>query len=312
MDPFELCVSPEHFTQQLAYLNRYYRIVPLHDLARAVAAGSTPNKAVAITFDDGYVDNLYHAKPLLERFEAPATVFVTSGAIGGEGGFWWDELERDLLLAPVLPECLAVRFAGRTYRWEISPTTAASALDAETGRRWKATEGDAPTGRQRAFRDLYALLRPLPEDTRTELLDQLRRQVGRSNQEADLARPMSSEELKALVRGGLVDVGAHTVTHPFLSEFPAEVQRQELERSKQTLEQMLERRVSALSYPFGGDAAVGTEAPRLAQDLGYDLACTMRQGPLTIGADPYRLPRLAVADVEGSRFAEQLSTVFGN
>ena len=50
-----------------------------------------------VTFDDGYADNLWNAKPLLERYDVPAAVFVTTGYAGQDREFWWDELETLLL-----------------------------------------------------------------------------------------------------------------------------------------------------------------------------------------------------------------------
>jgi peptidoglycan/xylan/chitin deacetylase (PgdA/CDA1 family) len=49
---------------------------------------------VILTFDDGYADNLLVAKPHLEAYDVPATVFVSSGFLGGGREFWWDRLER--------------------------------------------------------------------------------------------------------------------------------------------------------------------------------------------------------------------------
>ena len=81
--PFGLSVSPAHFEAHLAYLSTRCRVMPLLEMARRLACDDLPPRSVAVTFDDGYVDNLRNARPLLERYEVPGTVFVATGYIGG-------------------------------------------------------------------------------------------------------------------------------------------------------------------------------------------------------------------------------------
>ena len=94
-DPWKMCVSPEHFSEHLQVL-RKYKVVRLNQLQDQLTARSKflRGLTVAITFDDGYADNLFQAAPLLERFEMPCTFFITSGYVGADQEFWWDELER--------------------------------------------------------------------------------------------------------------------------------------------------------------------------------------------------------------------------
>jgi len=89
-DPFQLCVTPAHFEEQLEVVRRIGRPVALEDLTQAVWDQADLRGKVAITFDDGYADNLHAARPLLERLEVPATVHVVAGRLGRS--FWWDEL----------------------------------------------------------------------------------------------------------------------------------------------------------------------------------------------------------------------------
>lgn len=90
-DPWSLCVTPEHFEEHLQVLQRYRR-VRLDQIVPGERSWSGPR--VAVTFDDGYADNFEIARPLLERFETPATFFITTGGIDSHLEFWWDELER--------------------------------------------------------------------------------------------------------------------------------------------------------------------------------------------------------------------------
>ena len=120
---------------------------------------------MAITFDDGYADNLYTAKALLERYNIPATVFLTAGFIGQDREFWWDELDRLLLHPGTLPETLHLSINGRSYQWELGEAAHYSPLAYERQRSWKAWE-DAPDSRQALYRSLYGLLQPLSADER--------------------------------------------------------------------------------------------------------------------------------------------------
>jgi len=93
-DPQLLAVKPANFAAQLDWLQSVATLVPLQELARRRGSG---RGLVAITFDDGYADNLYEAKPQLVRRGIPATVFVSSGYCASGHEFWWDELERIVL-----------------------------------------------------------------------------------------------------------------------------------------------------------------------------------------------------------------------
>src|SRR5262245_47880670 len=75
-DSYSLGVTPKNFDEQLAVLRAQNRVMWLPDMMTALHNQALPKRAVVLTFDDGYADNLHNAKPLLEKYEAPATVFV--------------------------------------------------------------------------------------------------------------------------------------------------------------------------------------------------------------------------------------------
>ncbi len=83
-DSHLLCVSPKNFRDHIQYLKKYRKIVTLEEITK----NSVDNKSVAITFDDGYGDNLYNALPILQEFNAPATIFISTGFLGQK--FPWD------------------------------------------------------------------------------------------------------------------------------------------------------------------------------------------------------------------------------
>jgi peptidoglycan/xylan/chitin deacetylase (PgdA/CDA1 family) len=76
----------------MACLKGSFCCLPLSEVARALAEGSPlPEAGVVVTFDDGYVDNLRNALPILERLRVPATLFVATGPVESQRPFWWDE-----------------------------------------------------------------------------------------------------------------------------------------------------------------------------------------------------------------------------
>jgi peptidoglycan/xylan/chitin deacetylase (PgdA/CDA1 family) len=83
----DIDIPRERFLSQLQWLSRWRRVVPLEETLPGRATHS-----VAITFDDGYRDNLYVALPLLEKFKLPMTLFVAAGMVGQDGFLSADEL----------------------------------------------------------------------------------------------------------------------------------------------------------------------------------------------------------------------------
>src|SRR3989344_495152 len=89
-DPHLLAVSPENFNNQLKFLKENFKIISLAQLIQDIKTKRIQNDSVAITFDDGYADNLYNALPILEKHGIPATIFITTGKIGDDAPFYWE------------------------------------------------------------------------------------------------------------------------------------------------------------------------------------------------------------------------------
>src|SRR5262245_38761050 len=122
-DPYLLAVTPKHFAEQLEVIRRYGVPMRLLQFVEVLRAGHIPNRAVVVTFDDGYADNLYQAKPLLARYEIPATIFVTAGQVGSQREFWWDELDRLLLQPGMLPARLRLHLNGTVFEKDLAETS---------------------------------------------------------------------------------------------------------------------------------------------------------------------------------------------
>src|SRR5919112_2621349 len=61
-DPWRLSVTPNLFAEHLEILRRHAHVIGLQQLSKALPDGVLPDRAVVVTFDDGYADNLYNAK----------------------------------------------------------------------------------------------------------------------------------------------------------------------------------------------------------------------------------------------------------
>ena len=91
-DPFFPSLSTEVFERQMAFVARAYVVLTVEELVERMRRRAVPRNALAITFDDGYRDNLTHAAPILARLGLPATVFLVTGAIATGEPLWFDRL----------------------------------------------------------------------------------------------------------------------------------------------------------------------------------------------------------------------------
>ncbi len=310
-DPHGLSVTPEHFAEHLEVLKKHIRPLPLQQLVRALRDANLPRPAVAVTFDDGYADNLYNAKPLLQRFEIPATVFVTTGYLGSKGGFWYDRLERLFLRPGILPDRLRLTIDGRVYQWELADAANYREESSLEGQRSNEVGGKScPRGRHALYHSLDRLLRTLPDDNRRRLIDELYGWAGDGLVDGVSHRTLMPDEVVRLTDGNLIEIAAHTVTHPVLSTMPVGLQQSEIRQSKIQLEDILGRPVTNFAYPFGEPSDYTEQTVTLVREAGFTSACSTVPGWIRKGVNPYELPRHAVRDWDGETFEWHLARWF--
>lgn len=306
-DPFKLCVKPHHFEEHLEVLKQHCQVVSLQQIAQNLLDGNSVNRWAAITFDDGYADNLYNAKPLLEKYDIPATVFVTTANLENEQEFWWDELDRLLLQPGTLPKTLSLSINSNTYKWDLGEAAASySEEDFERNRTWTwyAPENTDPSERHHLYRELYQILHSVPMDERQKLLGYLLVWSGKDSFRRSTHRSLFPSEVHALQKDSLVEVGAHTVNHPFLSTLSTTKQQYELKQSKTYLEEIIGRPVSSFAYPHGDYTA---QTAAIACEVGFTCACSTVPKKVRRNSNFFQLPRLEVQDWNGEEFEKQLT-----
>jgi peptidoglycan/xylan/chitin deacetylase (PgdA/CDA1 family) len=308
-DPCLLNVSTQRFDEHLRAIKQFGRPMPLREVVRSLRAGRMPSRAVCLTFDDGYVDNLLAAKPLLERHGVPATVFATTGPNGRRHEFWWDQIEGIFLRPGNLPRQLELKYDGRMLQMDLGNAAVFHESEAHRTKEWNLMHTEVPTARHEVFRAVHQLIQPMEDALRKEVLKDLRHWAGFDE---TLVRParraLELDEMRELERGGLIEVGAHTVNHPQLSNAAPIVALQEITESKRHLEQHLGHSVTGFAYPYGLYSPLAVEMVRSA---GFEYACSCIHSPVRHDSQLHLLPRLEALNWSGHEFAAKMRKWLG-
>jgi peptidoglycan/xylan/chitin deacetylase (PgdA/CDA1 family) len=306
-DPQLLAVTPENFEKHLQIIREHFPILSLEELYQCLQRGEIPPRAVAVTFDDGYADNLYNAKPLLERYEVPAAIFVTTGYLGRKREFWWDELEGLLLQPGTLPRELRLQINGKSFAWDLDEAAYYPEENWEKHRHWNLLQHDLPGRRHLLYKRLHRMLLRLAVSERDQILAELRDWRGGQQNGRYSHRIMSPDELTRVAAGGLVSIGSHSVNHPLLSSVARGEGIKEILESKTTLEQILERPVTGFSYPYGSWTAFTRQTVDILRESGYEWACAGFPGAVAKTTGRWQLPRFLVRNWDGEEFRERLT-----
>lgn len=191
-DPQMLAVSPERFGEHMEILRQYYNPVSLKELCEQMDLGRVIPGSVAVTFDDGYEDNYLYARPILEKYAVPATVFVATGCIGKEKEFWWDELERIILVS------------GREKVGEIIGENGGALA-------WNVLSNEVPSVKQEIYLYLCNRFQSMTSEQIEAALDELREWAGKDGTARKSHRAMTINQVSSLANSGLVDVGGKSV-----------------------------------------------------------------------------------------------------
>jgi peptidoglycan/xylan/chitin deacetylase (PgdA/CDA1 family) len=296
VDYWGLAVSPRHFEEQLSVLRRTRHPLALREFVLRLVDGTLPADAVALTFDDGYVDNLTAGLPRLTAADVPATVFLATGFLDRLEPFWWDELARLILL-----ESCAKRFEvvmhGQPMCFELGVEPPANE-DGVKSEPW-------PKRRRDVLEAIYHPIRRLDEKERQATMAQLRSIFAKRNDRARLGRAMTGDEVRALVADSLVTVGAHTVTHPLLPELDAAQRHRELIESKIACEALVGAPVPQFAYPYGESDAATLEA---VKDAGFAFACSTGRAAAVSASDLFALRRIYITNLGGDAFEQRIAT----
>lgn len=307
-DPWSLCVSPDHFSEHLEVIRKHFRPMKLPNLAKALGNRKVPGRSVVITFDDGYADNLHYAKRLLERYDIPSSVFITTGYIDDNREFWWDELERLILHSNTLPERLQLNINGKQYEWQLSEADLNIFELHKHYPNWRAWD-EAPSPRHHLYSSLWELLQPLSEVEQRKVLNDLQACTKTEQVVRTTHRPLSHNELEILSQCDLIEIGAHSVTHPNFQLLPLASQREEIYGSKAYLEKLTGSPVTSFCYPYG---SYTLDTVAIVSQAGFSCACAVSEDIVRLTTDRFQLPRFHIRDWNGDELARKLSGWFNS
>lgn len=292
-------VTAESLRRQLRLLKSNYRVIsPEEALAWRQGRFELPPRAVLLTCDDGLLNNLTEMLPVLQQEELPCLFFVT-GASSGERRttLWYEDLF--LLFLGARAGVFEVSHAGVEIRGELRSREQRRAIW------WDAVKN----------------LSQVSTEMRSAFVQDAGRQLGVTPASSELTSRagerdsawcrrfgvMTLPELRTLAAAGMT-IGAHTMSHPMLSQMPRELARAEIVECRTKLAAALQKDVWAFAYPFGDAASVTPQVLAMPKQAGYDAAFLNFGGGLGVDLSPYALPRLHVtAEMNLSEFEAHVS-----
>lgn len=266
-----IAVERTAFRQQMEFLSSNYTCVSLNRIVNILRRNEpipSGRPLVAITFDDGYRDNLEIALPILEEFSIPVTIFVTTGFIEGTHEPWW--LQTGALVA-----------AADTVTYELNMVEHTASCK---------TVADKYT----TFLQLDSILKSLSYEKQELFLERLFASHGERPTFYD--QFLRWDELRELHKHPLITLGAHTISHASLAACSQEELEFEINESKQIVEEALSTPINFFAYPYGKKSECSTREFSAAEQAGLDASFTTRSGHVqnAHATALHAIPRLAV------------------
>ena len=267
-------VSPETLEMHLRVLKKRFEIMDLGNWVKRSKDGAPlPDRACAITFDDGWKDNYDYGFPVLVREHVPATIFLVSDFIGSNYEFWPNRLARLLRnlsrsTVRLLPEALvrAIRSSGLPGDGSQGATTVEQ-IDMA-----------------------IAACKSLPDASMLAMLDLIEDRLPSALRAADRDL-LDLNEIEAMRDSGMVKFGSHTRRHTrLLPGIDAQVLDSEVRCSREDLEALLGCAVELFCYPNGDCSPAALAMAKKTYLAAVTTECSWTHS----ATDRHRMPRVAV------------------
>ena len=268
--PCDYVLDAATLQRQLEYIRTRFHVLPLEEALERLYAGTLPDRAATVTFDDGTMNLLTHAAPVLRAMKLPAAVFLATGLVDTEETLW--------------PDALWLAFAQST----------ASELDmAAFGLGVVPLSSAADRGA--ACSEVVEHLKALPDAARIAAVDSVIAQLDPENREPGPFRMLSWDQARALSGDGTVTLHPHSFTHPILSRCPDEKVQHEIFQSCADIERETGSAPTIFAYPNGRPQDFDERSKTALRSRGIRWALATTSSFAHPNSDPLALPRIGIA-----------------
>ena len=249
-------ITPRYLEKLVLHLRKKgFTFVSLDTLYECLIENKSVANPITLTFDDGYRDVLTHVYPILKRHRIPFTVYVTTRFVDGSLPPWRHLLEESI---------------AATDRYVINIGNSMFSCGCSTPRQKLAT-----------YKHILSQAEKLSSSDFSQFLFSVCDIHSDQNLAPTLGAYLTWDQVRSLADDPLVTIGAHTVSHPRLSNCSEEEVHREMVESKQYIEEKVRRSVKHFCYPYGTQHDIGSREFRLAKEAGFLTATTSRQAALS-------------------------------
>ncbi|MBI2558011.1 polysaccharide deacetylase family protein [Candidatus Woesearchaeota archaeon] len=262
-------IDKDQFDKQMQYLKKNYNVISLQELVSGLTQNSKfAGNTIAVTFDDGYLNNYENAFPIFKKYGLPATLFITTSLIGTKKFAWWDKIRHAVIKSG--KSNLVFVFDNKLVHLDLSDRQ--EKID--------------------AIALLHKLFSKYSSKKRNAAMGRLYNDLGVKEDYEELNNYMFMDWNQVIEMGeNNIEIGSHTVSHPFLSNLQPKGMLRELKDSKKIIEKKLNRQIDSFCYPSGD---MNARSEELVKKVGYNCACSIKTGSVTNKSDIYALERVGI------------------
>ena len=280
-----ITVNEANFRSQMCVLKEKYKILSLD----AFLTYKGVEDVVTITFDDGFSDFYTKALPILEEFQIPATVFITTGEMDSMEEPWTTEILRLFYTNDSECEEICIDLFGRQVYLPLFTVEQ----------------------RAQAYYSVRQFLMQLSGEEQKQILESLRKQLGMTRDGRTAYQILTAEQCRQLGKHPLVTIGAHTVNHISMGKVENEILEYEVKESIRCLKTVTGEEIFYFAYPFGGKGDYSQHAMEFLQHYGVKAAFTVNNSCYEEKVQgKYDIPRFYVGNWEQSRFENWIEQIW--